>query len=840
MPTTAQIHQKINDYIYENLSGEVRASNTNEILHDIVTYMEDNIKEYYFDFDDINGILSLLPGSSQVDIKSYILSVIPSPVSDGSSILGDGSDVSPFSLGYDGVVISGGSITWIDEYNITLSNTSFRVHGTTASSPTTSLTIDQADPVYDRIDLLVVSDGLAKIVKGTASRNPVEPNYNKTTELLIKRIFIPAGKYPTLDETIYSEGVEWSIAGNYLTDKLKPNGTGISGTYAVEATAANSGAFISFSRTITSLSQFNILKFKIKSKETWGANCNIKFEFYNGVTNVGSPVYLGSGNYGFFSSNTTSVFDIQIPVHYFNLQDNQITTLRVTVLGSTTIGFFLDDVKLSDARYTGTIDALWLPMNNHIYNVNSGNVGIGSFSSGIVPGQKLHVEGEIFSKGVRVDANGAAGKTGIYSPSANILDLWAGNGKVLQISRGGINTSAISSPVSLVEQSGNTGFRAFWEISANVQSAITSNTVDFIQLYSRPNINQFTFGSGKIRFIYYNPTVAALNGSPHIAWENTSGDIIFGNLSGVGDRNVLVDSTGKLKIGTPSVVAGSDTHVQFNDSGSMGGDSAFIYDKVTKTLRIYQPSGVVDKILDIGGLADGMYFASGLNITTESGWYSALGDQAVAVCDTTGVYAYANRALFYDEGAKIFGFYDDVYAADKISFRMGGITDGFVFNTTINSVNDTSVLRFKKSDEIIEIGDVSSARNGARVFVDMLNDSVNMTAKNTNILGGLTYKGKEVWTNHLLNYQISGSVTMAYVDTGTVMANDILLPTQPEDGQLLSIGFGGTISSGLVWSGNLLPSFGHNIIGGAPGNKNAGDNIMLVFRADTNTWYYKT
>jgi hypothetical protein len=50
----------------------------------------------------------------------------------------------------------------------------------------------------------------------------------------------------------------------------------------------------------------------------------------------------------------------------------------------------------------------------------------------------------------------------------------------------------------------------------------------------------------KVRGIYYNPTISALTGTTHIAFENKTGDIIFGNLSGGTTRMVVADSTGKL------------------------------------------------------------------------------------------------------------------------------------------------------------------------------------------------------------------------------------------------------------------------------------------------------
>jgi len=54
--------------------------------------------------------------------------------------------------------------------------------------------------------------------------------------------------------------------------------------------------------------------------------------------------------------------------------------------------------------------------------------------------------------------------------------------------------------------------------------------------------------TGITRGIYYRPTITSLNSTTHIAFENTTGDIIHGNLAtGGADQMVTVDTNGKLK-----------------------------------------------------------------------------------------------------------------------------------------------------------------------------------------------------------------------------------------------------------------------------------------------------
>ena len=64
------------------------------------------------------------------------------------------------------------------------------------------------------------------------------------------------------------------------------------------------------------------------------------------------------------------------------------------------------------------------------------------------------------------------------------------------------------------------------------------------------NISNVLFTGTKVRGIYYNPTLTSLTNTTHVAFENTSGDIIHGNLSGTGTRLVTADNTGKLSATT--------------------------------------------------------------------------------------------------------------------------------------------------------------------------------------------------------------------------------------------------------------------------------------------------
>lgn len=59
--------------------------------------------------------------------------------------------------------------------------------------------------------------------------------------------------------------------------------------------------------------------------------------------------------------------------------------------------------------------------------------------------------------------------------------------------------------------------------------------------------------------------------------------------------NLTISSTGGGGGGTPG---GVDTNVQFNDGGSFGGDTSFVFDKTSKTLSVNNLSGSLTRLTD--------------------------------------------------------------------------------------------------------------------------------------------------------------------------------------------------------------------------------------------------
>ena len=110
------------------------------------------------------------------------------------------------------------------------------------------------------------------------------------------------------------------------------------------------------------------------------------------------------------------------------------------------------------------------------------------------------------------------------------------------------------------------------------------------QILLQPDI-QTTGGTNIIRGIYYKPIKTTTTGTSQIAFENTEGDIIHGNLAGSGNRMVIADSTGKLSTqAIPSGTltgSGTPTQVAFWDSSSsISGNNNLWWDNTNSYLGI--------------------------------------------------------------------------------------------------------------------------------------------------------------------------------------------------------------------------------------------------------------
>jgi len=279
-----------------------------------------------------------------------------------------------------------------------------------------------------------------------------------------------------------------------------------------------------------------------------------------------------------------------------------------------------------------TDTALWVSVGTSIRNANTGPVNVrtslrvGTYSVPVTDA-KIHTDGIIHAAGgVSVDpAVNSATLTGIYPNGSNSGKLmsgnnvdatWGINGTTTRSHfgiNGGFNTAA-----------GASGLYSALSISSSIQQAGSpgANTRAYAFQDIGTVINQGTSGTGTIWGTYYHPSITALNGSSHIAYENTSGDIVHRNLAGSGTRMVVVNDSGLLS--TQAIPGGGGGSQDLNTT--MGIDSATTHAMVINGATLfYDP---VTQVYQFGNAA-----ASGNTglLVVAMGENAALGNSGEAV-----------------------------------------------------------------------------------------------------------------------------------------------------------------------------------------------------------------
>lgn len=238
-----------------------------------------------------------------------------------------------------------GSVYWDTGYTFKVSTCVYMIRGLTYSSDAGTVTLEDADPDLDRIDVIYVDTDLAiGKITGTPSANPQKPMVNPASQLELTYVIVAAGSTSpsVLNEQVYQENVEWATSWNLQAGGLvdfESTTSPFAGTYCIRtsidpATAGSNldGVEIYFDSAGTYDITNAILVLMIKTSKPWKSTtggCYLTLRLYNGTTLISqTPVEIKDGKYGFLSK-IASWQAIVVPIADFGANSMVIDQLSI-------------------------------------------------------------------------------------------------------------------------------------------------------------------------------------------------------------------------------------------------------------------------------------------------------------------------------------------------------------------------------------------------------------------------------------------------------------------------------------------------------------------------------
>lgn len=259
-------------------------------------------------------------------------------------------------------IIFGGVVSWVEDYDFKVSPSKYILNNITYEIPTnTVVTLDPADPVLDRFDVIYLDNtGNVGVATGVPSETPAQPGLDIGTQIGVGVVFVQAGSTePVLVvQECITENVTWTATASDASIDPASAVTPCTGGQSVEATLSSSGDYIKFVRgsSFSPLEEMNIIKFQVKPKLDWNDNITnkLKFTFRLAGVIVGNTVTLDAVNTFGFDYNSLACQLISINIFLFGLLDSDLVDeFRIEVESGVPFGWFIDELCLQGGLGTG-------------------------------------------------------------------------------------------------------------------------------------------------------------------------------------------------------------------------------------------------------------------------------------------------------------------------------------------------------------------------------------------------------------------------------------------------------------------------------------------------------
>lgn len=253
---------------------------------------------------------------------------------------------------HDDGLVSGGVVTKnADDWKLDVTSAVYYIGNKAYSSPSSTVTIDTADAIYDRIDVIGVdTSGNVFLMSGIPSATPIAPQINPSSQLALTTITVKAASTlaPVITRIIYDEGTEWDTAtSGTITATFNNHDNPYHATNDIYVQTYENGSSLEFTDigqdTVTSNM---ILKYFFYSNGVF--NNSFQIQFLNGSTPVSNSLSFNSG-FGLNPNNENTYQNISIPLTSFTFSSNIFNKLKITMSGediSGAGGYYLDYIQL--------------------------------------------------------------------------------------------------------------------------------------------------------------------------------------------------------------------------------------------------------------------------------------------------------------------------------------------------------------------------------------------------------------------------------------------------------------------------------------------------------------
>ncbi len=342
----------------------------------------------------------------------------------------------------DGSYIINGAATWSGTGLIfDWSDFDYVINGVVDSSNAIQHTLDPADPVLNRIDVLYVGlGGTTGFITGVPDVNPIKPQVDPATQLEVSIVFVPAGATTPMgvsNQIVFDEGGESTPSSNAAGSNFAYGVGSFHGVINARVTSFTNGQYVKFVLPGNlNISDYPFIKFNLFLPSSFASGTFFSLYLYNGLVATTQPLNINSGSFGFTRTQTGVWQQIQIPTSALVLLADSFNTVYLRLNGTSGTGFQLDYMYLQAGTTTTA------PNGVQSFNGRVGHVIpiMTDYLPALDAGKYLTNNGTTLSWGTMTAGWGLTGNTGT-SPSTH----WIGtNDNVgFMIRTGGMNAVQI-------------------------------------------------------------------------------------------------------------------------------------------------------------------------------------------------------------------------------------------------------------------------------------------------------------------------------------------------------------------------------------------------------------